>query len=195
MTLASLATMFFSYQPDWQLRPIVANARYTFGSISAEYLSKPEECTQISMDIVRDALAKSGNTFSNIKLSQYVRNFICLPPAARFFISRHSLRIETPQCSINFLIKPPTGRIFGEPNLIKTGQYRTINHVELPGGGPRYINMPVPIEVQVKYNALYSIHKDMGKIRTWVAAVTKAGHDWFEGTGSVYMQLKSPLEK
>lgn len=195
MALASLTAMLFSYRPDWQLRPIVANARYTFGSVGAENLSKDDDCTKVDAQNVSDSLNASRNLFANIRLNQWGRDHICLPPSARLIVGRHHLRIETPQCSMSFTVKPPTGRLFGAPNLIKPGQSRVIDHVKLQNGEPRYINMPVPIELNIKYHAIYSKHRDMGRIRTWVTSITKASHDWFEGSGNTFMQLASPLEK
>lgn len=149
MALASLTAMLFSYQPDWQLRPIVANARYTFGYVGAENLSKDDDCTMVAAQDVSDSLSASHNLFASIRLNQWGRDHICLPPSAHLIVERHHLRIETPQCSVSFTVKLPTGRLFGAPNLIKPGQYRVLDHVKLKNGEPRYINMPVPIELRL----------------------------------------------
>ncbi len=195
MTVTSFLGMLFTYQPDWQIRPIQYAAIYTLGLQSYEKLSADNECTMLSAKEVIARLKSTDNVFGEIPLTVFNSSHICLPPRSDLAVSRRSIRIENPFCTFIILAKEPQHFLFGRPDLIKPGQMRNIYHEKLADKSERFTNMPVPIEIRIDYNALYARHKDMRKIQEWAEGLVRATHDWYEGQESRFFQLKSPLEQ
>lgn len=159
MAITSFLAMLFTYQPDWQLRPVKFSARYTVGMETVESLSQPGDCTKVSAEDITSKLHQVGNVFS--ELHPYYKHGICLPPNAQLRIERRSVVIETDFCDISVVVKDSGMKMGGLPQLIRPGQPRSITHEKLPDGSARYTSMPIPIEIHVR------IRGSMQNIETW----------------------------
>lgn len=194
MAITSFLAMLFTYQPDWQSRPLKFSARYTSSMESAERLSQPEDCTKVSVEEINSKLQLAENVFSELAPEPFYRSGICLPPNAAIRIERRVVVIQTDYCDINVEVKNSGVQMSGQPQLIRPGQPRSIISENLPDGRARYTNMPIPMEIHVRYKPLYATHRDMEKIKAWVGRLTAGIHIWFEGSGQDFQRLRSPLE-
>lgn len=195
MAVASFMAMLLGYQPDWQGKPRVLNARYTFGMQSFKRVSTDTDCTVVSPTEVKRQLESSGNLFADLDLTILGPAGVCLPKHSEVFITRTSVTLSNPWCKVVLTVQEPNSFLPGRPELIQVGKPRTIQDEKLPDGTSRFTSMLMPIDIRIDYHALYAKHREMKKVREWTSQLIPAIQVWYEGTGNRFMQFKSHLEK
>lgn len=195
MAVSSFMAMLLGYQPDWQGKPRVLNARYTFGMQSFMRVSTDTDCTVLSPTELKRQLESSGNVFADLDLTILGASGVCLPRHSKVFTTRTSVTLSNPWCKVVLTVQEPNSFLPGRPELIQAGKPRTIQDEKLPDGTSRFTNMLVPIDVRIDYHALYSKHREMKKVREWTSQLIPAIQAWYEGTGNKFVQFKSHLEK
>ena len=140
--------------------------------MTANPISKPNECTTLTDTELTTLLSKAGNSFADAQ-PKFGAGRVCLPPSSGLEIRERALVVRTPICQISLTVdlagalshvKPETG-----------GQTPT-----LPSGGPQYETRWVGFEVETTYFALRAQHRHSTKYREWCSRVVANAREWFE---------------
>jgi len=170
--LYSLVRFFLAWEFDWQLRTVTYKGSGAAMIITANPISKPNECTTLTDTELTTLLSKAGNSFADAQ-PKFGAGRVCLPPSSGLEIRERALIVRTPICQISLTVdlagalshvKPETG-----------GQTPT-----LPSGGPQYETRWVGFEVETTYFALRAQHRHSTKYREWCSRVVANAREWFE---------------
>ena len=136
----------------------------------------PNECTSLTKDDMRLLLSMSRNTFAKVNLNRVVQaGHLCLPPHSTLRVDESSLVIETPFCTITFVIQEP----FLEMNSTYPGS-NTADIVLLPNGKPRFETRVMGLRAIRETKGLMAQHRDIGKYEAWSKRLVDGARAWFE---------------
>jgi hypothetical protein len=173
LTLFSVLAFFFSEQRDWQLKRTIFKGKTTGSETITDPVSRPNECTMISRDLVLDMLRAAGNPFASA--GQYLQGVsVCFPPNSTLKISPDSLVFTNPYCEMSFSLQSSGGVHFSKPG---TGG----DVPQLPAnGGPQFESRLTGIHVTITYFALRAQHVKMPKYHEWTKQTLEGLQNWFE---------------
>lgn len=174
LTLVTIISVLLNEQPDWQLDSTVY--RTLMGTMTTWVaLSKPNECTTISLDEVRRQLKTAGNIFAGIT-NYGMRTSFCLPPHSRFQVSPNTVTLKGLVCTVTFTINEPFASASTmDPNelarSIATRTPAVAGGPTLPDGTPRYENVTITGRAKVSYSALHAQDRDLAKYQAWARRI------------------------
>ena len=174
LSILTIISVLLNEQPDWQLDSAVY--RTTLGTMTTWHqLSKPNECTEITIDGVQRKLKAAGNMFAG-SISDGVSKFFCLPPNTLFDVSQKAVILEGLICNISFTLNEPFASMSTiDPNemakALATGTAIKASVPQLPDGSPRYLNVTITGRAAVNFSALHAQDRNLAKYQAWADRV------------------------
>jgi len=172
MTLFSLTAYLLSEQLDWQLKHVRLKGKSTGTLTSTQPMSKPEECTVVTFDELRNKLTAIENLFANSL--PFSGRQLCLPVGSSIQIQTASLTLANPFCKISFVLEPSNFVSYTKPG---SGGERS----NLPNGEAEFETRLTGVRTTVEYAWIRAQHRDKDKYRDWTERVIRGARHWFEG--------------
>ena len=167
----SLVSFFTNEEFDWQLTRTADRGKITGASFTAESVSKDNECTALTSDVVQGALTQTGNLFTGAPLA-LITGRLRLPPQSELSIAENTVVIDNPVCRISIRIEFTGTMTFRKPYSQETPQ--------LGNEQEQYETRLIRLRCETAFHKLRSQHRDKAKYRDWTLRVINNAREWFE---------------
>lgn len=167
----SLVSFFTNEEFDWQLTRSDVRGKITGASLTSQSVSKDNECTALTSDLIRGALTQTGNLFAGAPLA-VITGRLRLPPKSELSISENELVIDNPICRLSV-----RANFTGTKSLRKPYSQESLQLENVQG---QYETRLIRLRCETAFHKLRSQHRDVGKYRDWTVRVINSAREWFE---------------
>jgi hypothetical protein len=184
--ILSIISFLLDEQSDWQLDTKVFKT--SLGTTTQWMrVSKPDECTLVTKDMIQKKLKAAGNMFADVPIGILMgdKASLCLPPHALLDITKNSVALRTYVCSITFTLQEPMSSMTTiDPHVVAASKItRQPIKTEAPilaDGSPRYVTVDVGTRATVEFASLRAQDRNLSKYQSWAKRVVEGVNARFE---------------
>jgi hypothetical protein len=160
----SILTFLFNEQPDWQLDS--STYQTSRGQMQTwAGLSKPDECSPVSIEMVQEKLSKAGNMFATAFATQFPPK-LCLPPGSILDVIANGVTITNRICQLTIVFREP----FVSMQYLNP-QNPVSDPPVLQNGKPRFRSVVIGGRVTTEFSRWRAQAAESSKYQAWTKRI------------------------